>query len=310
MVKVTISARGRVPTVAKGLPVSLELADQEGTIKDAKQAIAKKFPNFYPDRQKVSLKSDSTNKALDDETTLASLGIVSDGELVVKDLGPQISWKTVFLIEYAGPLVIHPLFYHLPSVFYGKDFEHSQLQKFTYIMVMAHFLKHAYFSSVHRFSHSTMPFRNIFKNSAHYHLGSGLALAWATYRPIYGALNIKGSVRDDPSFVWAAVGIWVQAELCNLHAHITLRNLRPAGTKTRAIPRGFGFDFVSCPNYFWEIVGWTAIAILAHNVSAYGFLVISTGQMLIWALKKHRAYKREFGKDYPQERKALFPFII
>ena len=29
----------------------------------------------------------------------------------------------------AGPLIIHPLFYHFPSIFYGRDFEHSQLQK-------------------------------------------------------------------------------------------------------------------------------------------------------------------------------------
>jgi very-long-chain enoyl-CoA reductase len=32
--------------------------------------------------------------------------------------------------------------------------------------------------------------------------------------------------------------------------------------------------------------------------------------MTQWALKKHNNYKREFGKEYPRGRKALFPFIL
>jgi hypothetical protein len=39
-------------------------------------------------------------KGLSDETPLAAAGVTDGGELVVKDLGPQISWTTVFVIEY------------------------------------------------------------------------------------------------------------------------------------------------------------------------------------------------------------------
>jgi hypothetical protein len=34
------------------------------------------------------------------------------------------------------------------------------------------------------------------------------------------------------------------------------------------------------------------------------------GQMFIWASKKHRAYKKEFGDKYPRNRKAMIPFIF
>jgi very-long-chain enoyl-CoA reductase len=69
-------------------------------------------------------------------------------ELAAKDLGPQISWKTVFLVEYVrapvhfasgagsltscqfGPLWIHPLFYYLPQLFYGRAMQHSTLQQY------------------------------------------------------------------------------------------------------------------------------------------------------------------------------------
>lgn len=124
---------------------------------------------FYPARQKITLK-DSKN-TLNDEAKL-----VDAGELLVKDLGPQISWKTVFLVEYvsrrvnwvvdgtdatekAGPLVIHPILYYFPEYIWGGPVYHSMLQRsafstsflflpgtyasprFVYALVMIHFAK-------------------------------------------------------------------------------------------------------------------------------------------------------------------------
>ena len=53
---------------------------------------------LYVERQKLSLKGEA--KALDDDSILATAGIRDGGELVVKDLGPQVSWRTVFVTEY------------------------------------------------------------------------------------------------------------------------------------------------------------------------------------------------------------------
>jgi hypothetical protein len=59
---------------------------------------------FYQDRQKITLK-DSKN-LLADDVTLKDAGVIEGGELSVKDLGPQVSWKTVFLVEYVSALCI------------------------------------------------------------------------------------------------------------------------------------------------------------------------------------------------------------
>jgi len=313
MVSVTVSPPGKPISIARGLPCQLEIAGktaEDATIGDLKAAIAKKFPKFYPARQKITLK-DSKN-TLNTEVKLADAGVVDGGELQVKDLGHQISWKTVFLVEYAGPLVIHPILYHFPQYVWGGPVYHSMLQRFVYALVMIHFAKREFETLfIHRFSLDTMPVTNIFKNSAHYHLGSGLLLALAIYSPQYSAMSpyIRGTSRDDPVFIWAWTAIWAFAEISNLITHLKLRNIRPAGTRKRAIPQGYGFSLVSFPNYFFECLAWFAIACMTGSWTAYGFLIVSTGQMYIWAAKKHAAYKKEFGSAYPKGRKAMFPFI-
>lgn len=48
---------------------------------------------LYPDRQSIRL--ETRGKSLKDEETLEKLNIRDGGKLYVKDLGPQIGWKTV-----------------------------------------------------------------------------------------------------------------------------------------------------------------------------------------------------------------------
>ena len=112
-----------------------------------------------------------------------------------------------------------------------------------------------------------------------------------------------------------------------MKTHLTLRDLRPVGTTKRAIPYGYGFNLVSCPNYFFESAVWFAIAALSGSYTgeycalltksisnfflrrlAWFFYVFATYIMFNWAVKRHRAYKKEFGTAYPK-RKVMFPFI-
>ncbi|KAI8442999.1 3-oxo-5-alpha-steroid 4-dehydrogenase-domain-containing protein [Phakopsora pachyrhizi] len=198
----------------------------------------------------------------------------------LKDLGPQI----FFLVEYFGPLWIHPMLFTsnpISNLIYGGPVVHNRVQKIAFGMVMVHFMKRELESIyVHRFSNATMPFRNIFKNSFHYWILSGVLLALP---------------------IWSKDSRWFK--------------LRPPGTKIRKLPKGYGFGYVCCPNYLFESIAWFSFGLInKFNWSSLLFWSISTLQMSLWALKKKKNYLKEF-KDSEKDRipkgwKAIVPFIL
>ncbi|KAF9483212.1 hypothetical protein BDN70DRAFT_874089 [Pholiota conissans] len=311
MVQVTITAVSKTPSGRGGFPLTIDVSPN-ATALTVRKAIVAKFPKFKTTRQRITVKGEKKN--LVDETKLSEvLGEKKEWELQVKDLGPQVSWRTVFLVEYVGPLIIHPLFYYFPKFWYGKDVQHSALQKYVFAFVMLHFVKRELETVfVHRFSNATMPWFNIVKNSTHYHLLSGALLAADVYRPKFSATSpyIVGTIRNNEKFLWIGAGVWAFAELSNLHTHLTVRALRPAGSRKRGIPYGYGFSLVSFPNYFFETIAWATICVMTGSVGASIFTVVAVAQMAIWAIKKHKNYKKEFGKEYPRNRKAMIPFIL
>ncbi|GMM38477.1 trans-2-enoyl-CoA reductase (NADPH) [Saccharomycopsis crataegensis] len=255
--------------------------------------------------------------ALNLEKNLADNGIAGDEvTLYVKDLGPQISWRTVFILEYLGPLLIHPAFYF----YYGSFEEHSYTQTVSFFLVMLHFLKREYETIfVHKFSLSTMPLFNLFKNSGHYWLLSGLNLAFFIYSPnaLPESLAVAGPLKKiafhtsnhSEDTLNILVGLWAYSEVSNFITHLNLSSLRSPGSTERKIPMGYGFTFVSFPNYFFESLSWLFFALINNNLFSYLFLIVGSLQMMVWATKKHRRYLKDFGDKYPKKRKIYIPFL-
>lgn len=88
------------------------------TVGEIKQQLYKLKKAPYVHRQ--SLRLEAKGKALSDSETVKSLSLKPNGKLYYKDLGPQIGWKTVFLLEYAGPLAVYLWLYQRPWLFYGN----------------------------------------------------------------------------------------------------------------------------------------------------------------------------------------------
>jgi len=276
----------------------------DSTVRDLKRSFAKAKPQYYPDRQRFTV--DGSNTALEDDAKeLKSYGLKGGETLIFKDLGPQIGWRTVFIIEYLGPIVFYVFFYLRPDFVYGKGAAlrpYSQVQNLALYLFVAHFVKREIETLfVHRFSLSTMPLMNLWKNCAHY-WSAGLLIGYFVNRPDY-------TVNASQNLVWGSVAAWTLVELGNAITHVQLRNLRRPGTKERRIPKGFLFEFLSCPNYTCEIAGWIAFTALTQSIPSLWFTIAGAAQMWMWAKKKHIRYRKEF-ENYPRNRKILIPFIL
>jgi very-long-chain enoyl-CoA reductase len=131
----------------------------------------------------------------------------------------------------------------------------SPKQKVGCVMALLHYFKRELETCfVHRFSKETMPLKNLFWNSTGYWIIFGVGT-------MYFFLQPTDSERELTDFEKVIALFFGAFELLNLKTHLVLRNLRRQGTTERGIPRGFGFDQVSCANYFWELMCWVSFAL-------------------------------------------------
>jgi len=279
------------------------------------------------ERQYITLETEGGSKSVplkERHKTLTDYSITGASVLVVKDLGAQISWKTVFIVEYAGPIIMFILCF-FTALAQKHSFQLAQRAGFA--LMLLHFIKREVETQfIHIFSNDTMPFKRIFINSFHYWILCGLFIGVELF-----------FFWQDPGYssntVFILSGLVVLFEFLNLMAHITLRNLRTKGgyasednkgdfsaeldaqRSQRGIPKGWGFDLVSSANYFWEICIWLTFSILVRCWASYFFLLVSAAQMSQWALQKHSRYRKEFTGEngsakFPRSRKAIIPFIL
>lgn len=286
------------------------------------EAYAKKNGVSDPNRIKFSYVPDENDKEkkkrvpLKNYMTLEENGLdfaqSSTLSVYAKDVGPQIGWRTVYFLEYLGPMIIHSLIYY--GYYNAGEMTYTQILAFN--LTLLHYLKREYETLfIHTFSADTMPLAFLFRNSGHYWINS-LLIAYSVYSPqnvVYDnkVWNFVYHVADRSldELKWFG-GAMVIFEICNLYCHIILRRLRSDGSREHKIPYGFAFKFVSFPNYFFETLSWTVFAIMTNNWASYLFLFAGTGTMLMWAKQKHAKYRKTFGDKYPKNRKAMIPFIF
>jgi len=97
--------------------------------------------------------------------------------------------------------------------------------------------------------------------------------------------------------------------LINWKADNMLIGLRKPGETHYAIPVGWLFNKISCPNLLGELIEWMGFALLCWNLPALTFFIWTAANLIPRALSHHKWYKEKF-KEYPSGRKAIIPYCI
>lgn len=112
----------------------------------------------------------------------------------------------------------------------------------------------------------------------------------------------------DPRFL-VGVGLFVAGFAINQHADRVLFSLRKPGETGYLIPRGGLYRFVSCPNYFGEILEWSGWALATWSPAGLAFALWTIANLVPRARAHHRWYLEKF-PDYPRERRAVVPLVF
>ena len=82
------------------------------------------------------------------------------------------------------------------------------------------------------------------------------------------------------------------------------------------LPKGYLWDYISCPNYFGEMTEWFGFAILSGTFSGFIFFISTIANLFPRAIKYHNWYKIKFKEQFNDKndkvfyRKAILPFVI
>jgi len=200
---------------------------------------------------------------------------------VLIDLGKQINWRTVYIIEYLGGLIFFPYIINNYSDYGVK-------------LWILHYIKRIFESIyIHKFSKNTMPITNLFKNCIYYWMTS-IYLSYTTITYNYNIFNINIFIK------YIIIFLWFISQILNFNCHY-IQSYSRKNNEYVLLNNGL-FKYVCCPNYSTEIFCWFCFALLSDNYYTFltriTFMSIGFIQMYIWAKKKHIRNKKLFGNDY------------
>ncbi|KAH7935204.1 hypothetical protein HPB52_004792 [Rhipicephalus sanguineus] len=184
----------------------------------------------------------------------------------------------VFLVEYFGPLALYLLTVSRPSWIYGQYASRHNMDVAVKIAAgcwSLHYVKRLLETLfVHRFSHGTMPITNLFKNCSYYWL-FGLYIGYYVNHPLYtppalGPVQVYGGL---------AAFLCKQTLQCLFEGQRFNKCRVFSGTKERRIPVPTSnpftllFEFVSCPNYTYEVMAWLSFTFMTQCLPGKNFNV-------------------------------------
>ncbi|KAL3796414.1 hypothetical protein HJC23_004211 [Cyclotella cryptica] len=100
--------------------------------------------------------------------------------------------------------------------------------------------------------------------------------------------------------------------LGNFYHHYLLAKLRSSNAKSKYVaPKGGLFEYVACPHYLFELVGWLGIAIVSHHLNVYLVVASMSSYLGGRSVAQNEFNRKTFDeRDWPRSRKNIVPFLF
>jgi 3-oxo-5-alpha-steroid 4-dehydrogenase 1 len=150
----------------------------------------------------------------------------------------------------------------------------------------------------------------------------GVPISVVSAAVCFHAINTYLQARYLFSFAWPYPAAWLAdvrfvagtsvlavGLAITVQSDMLLRSLRATARREYSIPYGGLFRWVSCPNYFGEVLEWSGWTLLTWSLPGAAFALWTAANLVPRALAYHRWYRQEF-PDYPRRRKAILPLLL
>ena len=112
--------------------------------------------------------------------------------------------------------------------------------------------------------------------------------------------------------VWfiSGVAIFLLGMFTNIFHDYYMMSLRKS-SKNYIFPKGYLYNYITCPNYFGEIIEWIGYAIMCQNFSSLVFAVSTFANLFPRGISYYQWYKGKFKEEFRDKNiKAIIPYII
>lgn len=132
-----------------------------------------------------------------------------------------------------------------------------------------------------------------------------VAYSRVSYQPEFGPLVLMQLLLGVLLFIYASY------QQYSVHKSFANSRKKSSNNEKYVMPKGGLFEYISCPNYFCEILIYISIYLIlgfGHYAWALILMWVISNQMMA-ASMTHNWYREHF-KNYPKLRRAIIPFLF
>ena len=142
-------------------------------------------------------------------------------------------------------------------------------------------------------------------------IASTIGVYYALVTVLIKATAISDPIRFSPDNARAfGLVLFGVGQLGNLYHHALLASLRAPGSRAYVVPSGGLFGLVAAPHYFFELVAWWGLAMVADHFNVYLVATAMTSYLGGRSVAQNRYNREKFKDKWPGSRRNLVPFLF